>query len=224
MPWTADQIYTLPNHEIIRFFKSISSISNRLFLVNDFEGVRDEYIREQIFGNKKSQKNYKFQFPPNGLLVVNPIIYSTGYDVNRNEDNFWLNENNESEESWDFIDFDYKENLHLPATISVSESQLKLFALLESLNEETKTPIIYYKCETHGGENLEEYSIVFDKDISIYYFDKRRNKNYAIKNEKTFELESIILQESLYHVGIKLPTSFFALHQTSFDWKRYQIK
>jgi hypothetical protein len=225
MSWRADLIYTLPQPAIIDFFKGIPECRKRLFLVNDLEGIRSDYTRNFIFSDSPTEsRSLRHNLPHTGLLAVAPTMYRTGYDLDTEPDEFWENNSNRYEEKWSTISNEYEVIKGLPAKLNLNDHQVNLFGLLQGLNAQTHVPVMYYKCNMWGGSIDEEFSVVFDSETFIYWMDVNTEKNFQLKNNEAFEIQTTALQKGLKHLGLLLPAWFFALHETSFNWQSYHIK
>jgi hypothetical protein len=222
MSWTADQIYTLPKLEVINFFKEIPYFEKRLFLVTDLDGVRSEWTKELL----NSEDSRRHTLPDGGLLVIAPHVYSTGYDKDRDTHTFWtdVSDKDQDSEKWSEIKNEYPETVDIPANLTVTESQIRLFSLLKSVNKQTSVPFCYYKCEMWGGDTFEEFSIIFKDGITIFVNDIENDKTLELKSDSQNIIDNTPLQLGLESLGLNLPTWFFALHEGSFNWRQYQIK
>lgn len=223
MSWKADQIYTKPNSELINYLRSIDGFSDELFLVDNLDGIRDNFSKDFIFSEQKSEFSIqKHSLPDEGLLVIKPKVYATGYDIDY-ETNIFLDKYKQNpHDKWDFINKISEKKFELPITLN--ESQLKLLSFLHMLSDKFNTPIVYYYCSMWGGEIDEEYSIVFDKGATVYEYDYQNELAYQLIDDKKIELDSTLLQTTFKHLNVKLPTWYFALHVASFDWQKYHLK
>jgi hypothetical protein len=89
----------------------------------------------------------------------------------------------------------------------------ELFVLLKQLNDQTKVPVMYYQCATYGGLTDDEFSIVFDDDLFIYWWDDDAQKRLQLlEDNQTIEIQTSVLQKGLEHLGMSLPTYYFVLH------------
>ncbi len=223
MSWKADQIYTKPNIDLINYLSAVDGFSDELFLVNNLEGIRSEFTKNEIFSIQHNEHSHqKHTLPAEGFLVIKPKIYKTGYDINDDADYFWDKYQDNPIDKWAFIPEGNNSNLEFPMTISAS--QRKLFSFLHKLNNQFEVPFVYYYCVMWGGEIEEEYAIIFDKEIKIYQYDYDAEKDFQLLDEKKIELDSTILQTALKYLDLDLPTYFFALHESSFNWKKYHVK
>ena len=223
MSWKADQIYVKPNIDLMNYLSSIDGFSDELFLVNNLEGIRSEFTKNEIFANRQNEHSqHKHALPEAGLLVIKPKIYKTGYDSADHDPIFWDKYQDNQDDKWAFINENKMYNDEFPT--SIAASQPKLFSFLEKLNIRFNVPILYYYCIMWGGEIEEEYALIFDKGIKIYQYDYETEKDFQLMANSKIELDATTLQIALKHLDIALPTWFFALHESSFDWKRYQVK
>lgn len=220
MSWTADQIYTLPKPDVITFLKDIPCFNNRLYWVKDLDGIRSEWTIKMM----NSGDNRRHHLPQDGILVIAPHIYSTGYDKDRDTDSFWTEMADNGSEKWSEIDAKFDNSIVLPGNLSFTKSQINLFGLLQTVSKQTNVPFCYYKCEMWGGDIDEEYSIVFNESISIFVNDIGSERTVEFKGDIVKEIDKTPLQLGLDFIGLTLPTWFFALHEGSFNWKPYQIK
>lgn len=223
MPWTGDQVYTLPKPEVIDFLKQIPYFNYRLFWVKDLDGIRSKWTKSMM----NSDDDSRHSLPEEGLLVIGPGIYiPVGED--EGTDKFWLEYTDDGSEKWSALDVKYPEVDGLPASLSVTQSQLNLFGLLQMLSKKTNTPFFYYKCEMWGGDIDEEYSVVFNNGLTTYFSEidfgnAENSRTLQFIDGVMNEVGSTPLQLGLGSVGLELPTWFFALH-AGFDFKRYRIR
>ena len=60
--------------------------------------------------------------------------------------------------------------------------------------------------------NTQNILCIYDNEKSIEFKDSKLSKS-----DKT------VLQNSLKSINLEIPTDFFALHERSFDWFKYEI-
>ena len=219
MGWSTTVIYTLPNEEIIDYFRDIDSLKNRVFKVADLDGIRSEWTRDLFESNKKQ----KHTLPIDGLLVIAPSIYRTGYDKEPNETFFTNNTRDVNKFSnLPYVTFPYCLSDNIRQQIILTEDEASLVKTMVFLSRKTNIPLVYYRCEMWGGMVEIEYAIVADNDqLSVYVFNEDTNKTENLLEQ--IEIDSSSLQAGLSHLGLDLPSSFFALHESSFDWQPYQV-
>lgn len=223
MSWEANRIYTKPTPELIAYLKTIDGFKNELFLVDDLEGIRFDWTRSFMLSDELNENSYrKHTLPKGGLLVLKPEVYKTGHDKDYETNEFWNTYKTYPADKWDFINSISPIKLDLP--LDLTENQLKLLHFLKFLNKKFNTPFLYYYCVMWGGDIEEEHAIVFDKAVKIYSYDYEHKKDVELIGNKKIELPTTVLQTSFKQLDLELPTWFFALHEGSFDWKRYHIK
>ncbi|MEP0264279.1 hypothetical protein [Dokdonia sp.] len=223
MSWKADQIYTKPTPELIAYLKTIEGFVDELFLVDNFEGIRFDWTRSFMLSDKPNENSYrKHTLPEGGLLVIKPKLYKTGYDKDYKTNNFWNKYKEYPTEKWNFIDS--VSSVKMDLNLDLTDNQLKLLTFLKSLNEKFNIPFLYYYCVMWGGDIEEEYTVVLDNEIKVYQYDYETKKDLELIGNKKSELSSTVLQTSFKYLNLELPTWFFALHEGSFDWKKYHIK
>ncbi|NMM47642.1 hypothetical protein [Marinigracilibium pacificum] len=223
MSWEANRIYTKPTPELIDYLKTIDGFKDELFLVDNLEGIRFDWTRSFMLSDEPNENSYrKHTLPEGGLLVIKPEVYKIGYDKDYDTNEFWNKYKEYPNDKWGFIDSvsSIKMNLNLDLT----ENQLKLLSFIKSLNEKFSVPFLYYYCVMWGGDIEEEYAIVFNEGIKVYHYDYESKKDLEITNDGKTELNSTVLQTSFKYLDLELPTWFFALHEGSFDWKKYHLK
>ncbi|WP_010255123.1 hypothetical protein [Myroides injenensis] len=221
MSWSADQIYMKVNPEVITYLSDIADLKKGLFIVNHLDGIRSDWTRDVFFNDDNHKSSgVKHGLPDEGMLVINPSLYRTGYDTRNNE--FYEKYALYTETKWDFVD---ELNIEpIVFSLDFSVQQCKLFGFLKFLNEKFNTPIVYYTCSMWAGDIEEEVAIVFDKGISIYYYDPEHEVyRELIETESKILTTTTALQKALSTLGLYLPTHFFALHETSFNWELYKI-
>ncbi|SDH19326.1 hypothetical protein [Chitinophaga filiformis] len=94
----------------------------------------------------------------------------------------------------------------------------ELFTLLKQLHDQTHVPIMYYQCATWGGLTDDEFSVVFDGDLFVYWWDSDTQKPLQLLDDnRTIEIPTSVLQKGLEHLGMSLPTYYFALHTRDYS-------
>lgn len=221
MSWNAEQVYTLANPKLMEYLKGINELQQGLFQVDDLRGIRSQWTREIFFENDNHErKEIKHSVPQEGLLVINPSMYRTSYDDKNND--FYERYKDYELTKWDFIKDITVEPVVL--SLNLTMEQCKLLAYLQYLHLEFNQPFVYYKCEMWGGQIDEEIAIVFDGEMKVYYFDELNDHYKQLVGTELKEVEEgTALQLGLASIGLHLPTHFFALHETSFDWYPYRV-
>lgn len=222
MSWSAEQVYTIANTTVIERLQQIEELRQGLFNIDTLEkGIRSKWTKEIFFENEHHErKHIKHSLPQDGLFVINPSMSRTAYDDEHNA--FYESYAEYKKNKWQFIE--HIEIAPMVLSLNLTLEQCKLLAFLQQLNEETKQPFVYYKCEMWGGDIDEEIAVVFDGKIMVYYFDELTGEYKQMIGAEIKELEgTTALQKGLEAIGLVLPTHFFALHETSFDWYPYRI-
>ncbi|MDM1398611.1 hypothetical protein HX049_15800 [Myroides odoratimimus] len=222
MSWSAEQVYTIANTTVIERLQQIEELRQGLFNIDTLEkGIRSKWTKEIFFENEHHErKHIKHSLPQDGLFVINPSISRTAYDDEYNA--FYESYAEYKKNKWQFLE--HIEIAPMVLSLNLTLEQCKLLAFLQQLNEETKQPFVYYKCEMWGGDMDEEIAVVFDGEMMVYYFDELTGEYKQMIGAEIKELEgTTALQKGLEAIGLVLPTHFFALHETSFDWYPYRI-
>ncbi|MDM1066297.1 hypothetical protein HX082_14715 [Myroides odoratimimus] len=223
MSWSAEQVYTIANTTVIERLQQIEELRQGLFKIDTLEkGIRSEWTREIFFENEHHErKHIKHSLPQDGLFVINPSMSRTAYDDKANA--FYASYAEYKKNKWQFLE--HIEIVPMVLSLNLTLEQCKLLAFLQQLNEETKQPFVYYKCEMWGGDIDEEIAVVFDGEMKVYYFDELAGEYKQMIGAEIKELEdTTALQKGLEAIGLVLPTHFFALHETFFDWYPYQVR
>jgi hypothetical protein len=211
MSWSIVRVYTLPAPTVIDHFKNMAE-AEVMYLINDLKGIRSDFSKNVIFSDVPTEHSHKRHGLPNGgLLAIVPDI-DTNYFGRRVDETKMTPVTN-----------DYGDIKKLSKALELNISHYNLFFRLKQLNEKTGVPIMYYQSATWGGMVDDELSVVFDGGIFVYWHNWSIKKVYQLKRDFAFEIETSVLQKGLQHIGLSLPTHYFALHESPFDWNRYAI-
>ena len=165
--------------------------------------------------------------PDGGLLSVRP--FSNGdmdYYVNQ-----WYGE---SSQNWSkYKNFGEAEPpLRIPPEVlGVDDDTLPppgFLRYLRHLSKAYDTPLFYYQCFMWGGSTETEFAFVYFGDDEYLYslagFDEE-NEHLEIRHNspepKTEDGDDLV--HALRHIGLELPTPYFAPHSRSFDWGSYLV-
>lgn len=78
---------------------------------------------------------------------------------------------------------------------------------LSAIADATDCALFHYACETSGGPPDLEVAFVAQPNTPI----------------ATYTGDDLLQRALLDVLGLELPTEFFALHESSFDWSRYRL-
>jgi hypothetical protein len=213
MSWDIDVIYTLPHPAIINVFRLIPEVGG-VYLINDLQGITSEFERNWMLSDVPHPNSHmRHGLPESGLLATHSTIYR-----NIRDNTFIYTEKLPGTKS------KHKTIEGLPSKLKFYKKQITLFSRLMSLNAKTKVPIMYYQCDMWGGLIDEEFAIVFNGEVSVYWRDNSRERTFLIRDEGDVEFETTPLQKGLEYLGLTLPSHYFALHSRNFDWARYWVK
>lgn len=100
-----------------------------------------------------------------------------------------------------------------------------LLQFLRSFSMKTKVPVLFYSCFMWGGDVEFEAAWVFLPEQYTYVgLGGKEPCVQAISDKGVISTEAgDVLGKALCHLGVSLPTSFFALHTRRFDWAEHQI-
>jgi hypothetical protein len=244
MPWYANQIYARPTPDVMAAFAKNSFLADQLYCVDNLRGVRSEWSRELLLSTQppEDRKHMRHGLPPSGLVVVGPEIYETGYDRRKGNIGQFARHYRQNRpwsdsppaDKWSRVDGSPAVAPLFPEGFDASYYPLGLFRFLKEAFEQTRSPIVYYQCVTLGGEVEEETAWIFDERELVYQHhpdgvvddmpgDKPLLIEYTPEQKRFLESDQDLLQLAMRPLGLNLPTRFFALHETSFDWKLYRI-
>jgi len=210
--WSTVSIYTLPQVAVIDFLKDIPAMT--MCVVNTL--TEDTLTSSDLPTEDDFRWNYRPRSMPDGGIL------SVQTDV---DDFFDRHTNFDEAKMYAILANDYGVIGRIPGILgdwTLSDDHLKLLISLRRLNEQTRVPVMYYDCATTGGPE-QEFSVVFDDDIFVYWEDRsdRTKHGLELKNNVAFKLQTSVLQKGLEHLGVILPGKYFALHSRSADAMRY---
>jgi hypothetical protein len=211
MGWDIVTVYILPKKSIIDFFKTISVVKG-IYLVNDLEGI-DDHARKFIFSDVPTEYSYmRHGLPNGGLLAMKPEVKTGFYGEIVDEERIMVPVTN-----------DYGVINELAAIPELNSSHFNLFYFLKQLNDQTQVPIMYFQDAMWGGPCGDDLAVVFDGDIFVYRGYGQIENGFQVVKNPHVDAQTTILQKGLEHLGLSLPTNYFALHTRRFDWSRYSI-
>lgn len=204
MTWFAHHLFCTPNKELLKIISKDSALFNQAYLIDD---ITD-------FSWPDSQK--KHELPEDGLLVLRfgkEVNQNTNWDHNRS----YRVEISPAEVQKDYPDFNLS-----------NYPQISFLNWIKGLNQATESPLAYYYCEMWAGDVELEYAWVFSKIERVFTFTSFHQGihklNEYTKGTSPINKHGDVLVETMTHFGIKLPTSYFALHTRSFPWSNYKLE
>ena len=234
MTWAANQIYAKPLPTVVEALSCEPFLANQMFLIDSLEGIRFQWVRDRFLSEDlpESERAIRHGLPEGGLLAVSPHLVSSGYsrkDPPPIEFAELFFENRPSStstpiEKWEQIETNVNADIILPDGLDLSQYPIQLLRFLKSVAIETASPIAYYYSFMWGGAVEKEIGWAFDENDHVYQFvDDDKVIDYTVGG-KRIETDRGALQMLMAHVDVQLPSSFFALHEGSFDWKRYWLR
>lgn len=221
MSWRADQVYFNYNQSLIEHFQNIEYSRDKIFHVNDLEGIRSEWTRDFMLNDKAENSHLKHGLPKEGIVTLMPDLRRNLF--NNSDKQFLEIFKYSRNEKWKFLESEQRVPLDVKIPFELIDAQIMLLDHLNFLHQKYQAPILYYFSETWGGSTEVEFAFVFDHKTHIYFHDVDLEKNFVIVEDVT-ETSRSVLENSFQYLGLNLPSPFFALHETSFDWKQYWIK
>ncbi|MEM9478729.1 MAG: hypothetical protein AAGA58_03605 [Verrucomicrobiota bacterium] len=231
MSWVANQIYAQPQAMVMESLAREPFLANQMFHINDLEGIRFQWVRDRFFTDDPPTE-IRHGVPEGGLLAVSPHLYSNGYSVKDPPPKEFCelffegrpSHGHPPSEKWSSISPADSPDVLLPPDFDESYYPLSLQRFLKSVALKTGTPVTYYWSSMWGGDVEEEIGWAFDSSDHVYQFvDNESALVHSADGQRT-EKDRGVLQMLLAHLGLDLPTGFFALHEGSFDWKRYWLR
>ena len=223
MSWTADIIYTIPNIELSNELKLNNDLNTEygIYLIDNLRGIESEWTKELMKNEKSKNKHHRHELPENGLLAIKPLEYKSGYNNDYSKYNYWENRafKIDPTSEIDHVIKTLKDNIK----IEIQDNQMKVISFANDLQKKYNQPIVYYRCDTWGGSTEFEFAIAIDSTTRLFLFESDENRcNIYEGGSKTFSAKSV-LQETMKLLNQELNTSFFALHQRSFNWSIYRV-
>ena len=74
MSWRVDQVYFNYNQSLIEHFQNIEYSRNKIFHVNDLEGIRSEWTRDFMLNNKDENSHLKHGLPKERIVTLMPDL------------------------------------------------------------------------------------------------------------------------------------------------------
>ncbi|WP_168567269.1 hypothetical protein [Crateriforma spongiae] len=234
MTWAANQIYARPFPAVAEALSCEPFLANQMFLIDNLEGIRFQWVRDRFLSDDlpESERTIRHDLPEGGLLAISPHLVASGYsrkDPPPIEFAELFFENRPSSTStpiakWDQVETHVDVDILLPDDLDVSQYPIQLLRFLKSVSVKTASPIVYYYSFMWGGSVEIEIGWAFDETDHVYQLvDEGKVIDYTY-GDKRIETDRSALQMLMAHVDVQLPTSFFALHEGSFDWKRYWLR
>ncbi len=170
----------------------------------------------------------KHGLPSNGLLVVRPVgdpssHYAEWY---KNQIISWF----------DIHESETIELSILPNLIQQDNPDYNLEAYppqaflkyMKQLSIYNKTTLAFYHCSMWGGDTDIEFAWVFKNGDEVAYSGMEfRDFPNTIKeyrqNGEIIERKGYVLTDMLSNFSVNLPTPFFALHTSNFQWESFKI-
>ncbi|MCH9021693.1 MAG: hypothetical protein IID32_02895 [Planctomycetes bacterium] len=207
MTWYANYIIVEPTPAAISEFRLVPGIKNHLFLVDNIDGY--DFYKEE----------HRHSMPSDGLLIIREVC-----DIEQRRE--W---DKTVSVSWDIFkeikDVEIIDRGEFESFYQGWEDSIPPIALLKFLkwvNVTTHSVVSYYYCSTWAGTVEEEFSWVYDKEETIYTLHDD-NSTVIYQTEPSTISNKTILQLTLSHYNLYLPTNVFALCDREFNWEKYRI-
>lgn len=217
MTWYANNIYA-------RWCESLEAT-----LLKSFNG--SVYRIEDLKSHSWWKSEIIHGIPKGGLLSVWPIS-------NSDEDDHLHSWYDETVISWEkFISFENSEpDLIITPDVLVDAGEEPevvphsgFLKYIRKLARDHSTPVTYYQSFMWGGDTESEFAFVYSGyDEFMYLFtgmDVHESQIEIRKNSMVAEKQSgEVLVCALKHLGLEIPSPYFAPHTRSFPWSNYKIK
>ena len=102
----------------------------------------------------------------------------------------------------------------------------KVLELLYELRTKAESPIVYYSCFMWGGDvELESAWILGSTERVLRTIPHREELAFQEFRSPTEhqKVNGDLLQSALLHLGLEIPTPYFALHTRGFDWDKQRL-
>lgn len=216
MTWYANYILAEPTPATLNKFCTLLEISKGLYVIRNLDGYVwfDEKIRHDL--------------PLGGLLVCREICNLGSHaatwhgDEVISYDTFLGPENVGVIEPRVIIaaETDNFENAHLKEALP----PLAFLRFLKWVNITTGSVVSFYYCATWGGDTEEEFAWVFTDNERVYRFKDYENTLEYRKDGSVEVVTGAVLNLTLSHHQLELPSKYFALCSRSFKWERHRVK
>lgn len=222
--WTADNIYSLPQKELIKDIISNENFCNtyNMYLVDNFRCLKTKRFKNTKLSIQQNEiRYYKHNLPKEGLLAIKPKEDKTDYD-NCCEENLFF-ENYVIEPNYLGIVEQIRELSNKKFIYKINEIQLKIIGFCLMIYQKYKIPIVYYRCQYWGGTVDYEFAIVVDDEVNLFF---EKEENYYVYNANSNDLKQTnktVLQNAMSFLGIIMPTDYFTLHTGKFKWNMYLL-
>jgi hypothetical protein len=225
MTWDAKTIYAKPSPDVAAALAREPFLAKRMFFVDSLDGARFEWARRLLLSDSPPDdaKHMRHGLPEEGLLVIWLYLTSSGYDNFDPPTREFRETFHDNQRPWPIVS-----NVELPPALlppdTTTEESRRLLGFLRSVALETRSPIVYYHGATWGGAVDFEIGWAFDVDDHVYqYVDDDTVLHHTSAGQTAVQGKTVV-QLLMAHLGLRLPTGFFALHEGSFDWKRYWLQ
>ncbi len=208
MPWRANVVYSAPTTTVIAAFRRLG-LGDALYVVRDLFGIRFEWVRERFFGANRGDICHGL--PARGLLAVMPPItrsnYGSALEQRANVAQFEDDYGDDPATKWEKAGFAGRARIQ---ELGGHQWPTGLHLALTEVARATGETLVHYFCETSGGPPDIEAAVIVAPDVPLTLIGHEDGKRDP-------------LVEALTYLGLVLPTGFFALHESSFDWSRYAL-
>lgn len=168
--------------------------------------------------------------PDGGLLAVRPI--SNGDHSDHLHE--WYGEPVLSWNEFPRFDAGDRDLLIPPRILPEAEDSLDILPsegflqFLHRIAREFSTATLYYQCFMWGGDTEIEFAFVYSNgDEFLYSFAGFQDDKPQLEIRKNSSSPTTssgdVLIHALDHIGLRLPSPYFAPHTRSFPWDRYRV-
>src|SRR5438034_10537819 len=206
MTWYANNLYVPATARALQVLRAKPTLQRFLVLVQSLEGFAWH------------TPDVQHGLGPIGLAVVRPL------GPTEDHSSAWYGE---PVHPWDSL---HPLTSSRDAAAHVEEEHappVSLLQFIKELSAEAGAPVLYYASFMWGGDVEFEASWVFTPAQHTYITQSSPSEESKVRfvDEQGNELVVLgdALRKGLAHLGIQLPTGFFALHTRSFPWDRYRV-
>jgi hypothetical protein len=206
MTWYAHNLYVPATERALQVLRAKPYLQRFLFLVQSLEGFTWH------------TPDVQHGLGPVGLAVIRPLGPTEDHSSE------WYGE---PVLPWDSL-HPLASSQDLVAHVADEQAPpVSLLQFIRELSAEAGVPVLYYASFMWGGDVEFEASWVFTPAQHTYITQSSPGEEPQVRcvdeQGNALVVPGDALRKGLAHLGIPLPTGFFALHTRSFPWDRYRV-
>lgn len=215
MTWYANYILATPKPETISKFCAVPELSGGLYVVKELDDYAwfDERVRHGL--------------PPEGVLVGREVGNFASHAAEWHRTDFISWNTIHGPDTYEVIQpeyvITYEDDPSEIAHLEEALPPIEFLRFLKWINETSGSVVSFYYCVTWGGDIEEEFAWIFSDEDRVYRF-RDNDTTFEFHRDGSREVvEGAVLNLTLSHYDLILPSAYFALCSRSFNWDRYRI-